>query len=225
MQMDTQVTLNSILEQLRRETQLSDYVDWSLHIPKPYCGTGEIKLIVLGQDPTVKKAKSRKTIKTVLNLDKNSSVWVYLSRLCNDLDLKLNEHVYATNLYKNFFIASPTQITEIDIFQEFRSVWLPMLVEEILQFPHIPIITLGEPILAPLVKPSVSAKVSQYWGYTPDWKQGGLSELGCIEPDNNYLGRPIFPFPHQPSLRNAFYKTKLKSYTAFVKATMFSRSH
>ena len=103
---------NSILEQLKRDERLGQYVDRTLPIPKPYHGSGEIKLIVLGQDPTVKALRSRKTIRTVLNLDRKGSVRAYLAGVCNGLGLQLAENVYATNLYKNFFIHPPTQITD-----------------------------------------------------------------------------------------------------------------
>jgi hypothetical protein len=104
---------------LKRDERLGQYVDGTLPIPKPYRGSGEIKLIVLGQDPTVKAVQDREAIRTVLNLDRKGSVRTYLAGVCHDLGLQLAENVYATNLYKNFFIRPPTQITEIDVFQEF----------------------------------------------------------------------------------------------------------
>lgn len=196
------------------------FVDRSLPIPKPYRGTGPIQLIVLGQDPTVKNVEARKEIKIVLNLDKRRSIWSYLAGICNTLDLKLDTHIYATNLYKNFFTAPPTQIKEIDVFQAYAPIWLPILEEEIKQFPNVPIITLGEPLLAPLLKPGVIPKVRHYWGYRADWQSEGTSEFEYIRARDNLLERDLFPFPHQPSLRKSFYKAKLKDYTAFVRSIL-----
>jgi hypothetical protein len=213
---------NSILEQLKQDEWLGQYVDGTLSIPKPYHGSGKIKLIVLGQDPTVKAVRSRKTIKTVLNLDRKGSVRAYLAGVCNDLGLQLAENVYATNLYKNFFIHPPTQIAEIDVFQEFLGFWLPLLKDELEPFPGVPVITLGEPVLAPLVGENVSIKVRDYWGYMPEWREGKDKSFQYIRAADNQLNHMVFPFPHQPSLRKEFYKARLRDYVAFVKATAFS---
>lgn len=210
-----------IFEQLKQDKKLSQYVDGTLHIPKPYHGTGEIKLIVLGQDPTVKNPVSRKRIKTVLNLDKNRSVKAYLSRVCSVLGISVKENAYATNLYKNFFVHPPTQIFDVNIFLEFIGAWLPLLKDELALFGQVPIITLGEPILAPLLRIGVPAKVRHYWGYTPDWKSGKSYPFQHVKPQDNKLGRVIFPFPHQPSIRTQFYRTKLDDYTLYMKSMVF----
>jgi len=213
---------NQILEQLKQDMRLGQYVDKSLQIPQPHRGERDIRLIVLGQDPTVKDAAKRKDIKTVLNLDKNGSVRTYLAGVCRGLGINLNENVYATNLYKNFFVRPPTQIEEVDIFQEFAGAWLPLLIDELAEFGRVPVITLGEPLLAPLVKNDVPAQVRYYWGYVPDWKTHRLHPFQRIRPDENKLGRIVFPFPHQPSLRKEFYKAKKNDYVAFVKTTVFA---
>ena len=123
--------VDHIFEQLKQDIRLGRYVDGTLPVPKPYRGSGAIRLIVLGQDPTVKNPQGRKAIKTVLNLDINRSIRAYLACVCDGLGIQIAENVYATNLYKNFFIRPPTQITEIDVFQEFRDAWLPLLKSEL----------------------------------------------------------------------------------------------
>jgi len=213
---------NHIFDQLKQDESLGRYVDGTLPIPKPYHGTGEIRLIVLGQDPTVKNPQGRKTIRTVLNLDRNRSVRAYLAGVCNGLGIQITENVYATNLYKNFFIQPPTQISEIDIFQEFMGFWLPLLKEELEPFADTPVVTLGEPILAPLVGENVSSKVRDYWGYVPEWKEGKAKPFQYLRKTDNQLERTIFPFPHQPSLRKQFYKARMSDYISFVKAIAFS---
>lgn len=213
---------NKILGQLIQDKRLGQYVDGTLPIPNSYYGSGEIKLIVLGQDPTVKIVRSRRAIKTALNLNTKGSVKAYLSAMCNGLDLKLAENVYATNLFKNFFIKPPTTITEIDVFSEFLDFWLPLLKDELEQFPGAPVITLGEPVLTTLVIDNVSNKVRDYWGYTPEWKNGNKKSFYYVKAADNKLDRTIFPFPHQPSLSKEFYKTRLRDYVKFVKSTAFS---
>lgn len=108
-----------LLEKFISDPKLSRYVDNKRPIPKVFQGSGDIKLIILGQDPTVKDIASRDKIETVLNLDKSGNLRNYLSKICNHLGVSLDENVYATNYLKNFFIKPPTQIKDIDIFKEF----------------------------------------------------------------------------------------------------------
>jgi hypothetical protein len=209
------------LNELRRDTSISNYIDLHLRIPSPYIGKGPIKLFVLGQDPTVKNEQSRSSIKTVLNLDKRGSVLVYLSDVCKKLGIILNLNVYATNIFKNFFIQPPTQIKEIDIFQTFLPFWLPVLKEELALFPNIPVITLGQPVMQTIIKPGVPILVRDYWGYTTEWKEGNLGSFHFIKHKDNILGRLVFPFPHQPSIRKEFYKQRMDDYIAFMKEKAF----
>jgi hypothetical protein len=209
------------LEELCQDTSFSKYLDPNFRIPQPFIGKRSIKLIFLGQDPTVKNAASRQSIKTVLNLDTNGSVRAYLSGVCQKLGIVLDQNVYATNLFKNFFIQPPTQIKEIDIFQAFLPAWLPLLKEELTHYPEIPVITLGQPVMQALVKPGVPILVREYWGYTTEWKEGNLEPLQFIKSAENLLGRTVFPFPHQPSIRKEFYKLRMDDYIAFMRAVCF----
>ena len=99
--------------------------------------------------------------------------------------------------------------------------WFTLLLEELHEYPNIPIITLGEPILSPLLLPGTFKKVREYWGYDPKWEDGISHQLDYIKPKFNKLNRNIFPFPHQPSIRKKFYKTNLDKYTSFMKELMF----
>jgi hypothetical protein len=211
-----------ILEQLRRDINLCQYVDPTLPIPKPYRGAGEIKLIVLGQDPTINHVKRRSATKTVLNLDKKGGMRVYLSAVCSGLGIDLKTNVYATNVYKNFFVAPPTQIDRINIFDTFAAAWLPLLRKELAEFTGIPVITLGEPILRSLSNEGIVAPLSAYWGYTPLWRQGRFRAFSYLPPEANRLRRMTFPFPHQPSLRKSFYKFRMSAYVGFVRTTAFA---
>ncbi len=94
--------IQQTIQQLSQNRRLGQYVDGTLSIPQPYRGLGVIRLIVVGQDPTVKDAEGRKVIRTALNLDRNGSVRAYLEGVCRELGIRLAENVYATNLYKNF---------------------------------------------------------------------------------------------------------------------------
>jgi len=59
-----QARANSILEQLRRDERLGQYVDGTLPLPKPYRGSGEIKRIVSSPvRQTLTKASSHAGLK------------------------------------------------------------------------------------------------------------------------------------------------------------------
>ena len=133
----------TVLGQLLEHPRLGRYIDSSLEIPRGFRGSGEIRLIILGQDPTVKNERSRQTIRCVLNLDSRGNLWNYLSQVCRELGIELSRNVYATNLLKNFLVAPPTQIKEIDVFQEALPFWLPLLKEELAEFPSVPVLALG----------------------------------------------------------------------------------
>jgi len=66
-------------------------------------------------------------------------------------------------------------------------------------------------------------RLRNYWGYTSEWKSGKFGLLDYIKPEENLLGRTIFPFPHQPSLRKQFYKEQMDGYIAYVRVNAFSK--
>jgi uracil-DNA glycosylase len=221
--LDVQRRSTEVLTELRADPNLGCFVHRTLGVPDVFGGKGEVRLIVLGQDPTVKNPRSRRRIKAVLNLDKDGSLRAHLSRICVGLGLKLDQHVYATNYLKNFFVKPPTQIDEIDVFEMFGPIWLPLLKEELGLSPQAPIITLGQPLLTALVRGEASPRVRDYWGYTSRWKSGERGELRHLPPQDNLLERTVFPFPHQPSIRKQFYSERLADYTAFVRQEAFPR--
>jgi hypothetical protein len=214
----------AVLERIKANPKLGKYVDCSLEIPEVFRGSGEIKLIILGQDPTVKNPISRKHIHYALNLDpqRKGNLWNYLAEICGYLGFDLAQNIYATNLYKNFFIQPPTQIKAVDIFHEALPCWLPLLLEELAEFPLAPVITLGEPLLTALVSDLNKAKVRDYWGYVSGWQQGNCKAFSMLEPQDNILGQVIFPYPHQPSIQKRFYREHLATYAAFTKQVISS---
>ncbi|MGA8848800.1 MAG: hypothetical protein WB564_03140 [Dehalococcoidia bacterium] len=199
---------------------LGKYVDSHYQLPEVHKGSGTIKFIILGQDPTIKNKERRKFIKKVLNLDKCGRLRSYLVDICNGLGVDLDVNVYATNYLKNFFDSPPTQIKEVNIFQLFEPYWLPVLLEEIEPFPDIPIISLGQPLLKAIAKLGTSAFVRNYWGYTVNWKSGERGTFRYLEPALNKTGRMIFPFPHQPSLNKEFYRERLAEYIHFIRSIL-----
>ncbi len=205
------------------DSDLFRYVDLNLSIPNVYRGKGDIKLIVLGQDPTVKDKSARAAIKTVLNLDKEGNLHHYITRICNELGLSLEQNIYATNYLKNFFNKPPTQFTTIDIFESFSRYWLPLLREELEEFPKIPVITLGEPLLSAIVRGNASPHIRDYWGYQSNWESGERGDFKYLEPADNIINRVILPFPHQPSLGKQFYSDRFNDYMAFINEQLHIR--
>jgi len=216
MDMTIKIKVDEVLNTLSIDPILGQYVDKSLNIPEVHHGIGEIKLVILGQDPTVKNEEGRKKITHVLNLNKPGSLFKYLSNICLKLRIDLQENVYATNYFKNFFTKPPTQIKEINIFKTCESYWLPLLKEEINQFPNIPIISLGQPLLTALVTGNASPLVRDYWGYTSRWKSGEKGTYCYLEPHRNKIDRIMFPFPHQPSANKEFYRNRFDDYIARI---------
>jgi hypothetical protein len=210
------ISAEDVLELMKSDSLLTRYIDTSVPIPSNFRGPGEIKIILIGQDPTVQRAESRKGIKTVLNLDKNGSIKNFVVRICDTLGIKLDENVFATNFAKNFFVSPPTSIKEVDVLRESKKYWLPLLQSEIKEFPKAKIICLGEPILNVLVKDNFNKYVRFYWDYTQDWQARSEFNFKRIEEYQNNLDRVIYPLPHQPSLRKKFYKEKLEDYLKFV---------
>jgi len=178
----------------------------------PKVGTGEIKLIIVGQDPTVKNEKSRNSIKTVLNLDRRNNLYEYLSYVAKRLDYDIEQNIYATNLLKCFCAAPPATIP--NAVKELTPYWIELLKNEIAQYPQAKIITLGEPVLDALIT-SGSTRVRDYWGYRGN-NLANISNFRSCCADENLLQRRFFPFPHQPSIRKQFYRNYIAQYTSFL---------
>lgn len=200
---------NNVLKNIELAHHLDKQRDY---IPAPKVGTEEIKIIIIGQDPTVKNEKSRDKIKTVLNLDSKNSLYRYLSFIVEKLDCDVEKNVYATNLLKCFYIAPPASIK--NVVEEHTPYWIELLKKEIAQYPKAKVITFGEPVLDALIT-SGSKKVREHWGYQGK-NQSDIARFKYCDADNNLLQRQFFPFPHQPSIRKEFYKKYIDDYISFV---------
>lgn len=178
----------------------------------PYNKDGkDIKLIIIGQDPTIRNVERRKGITTTLNLDKSGALRRYVEEICDGLNISLS-NVYATNVFKYFYTIPPAQTFEV--LEKHFSQNLVLLEKELSNYPNCPIITLGEPVLNLLV--NKNAKVRDYWGYDAKTHKS-TKAFKCVLPEDNKLNRLIFPFCHQPSIRKDFYKDNLNRYAGFVK--------
>lgn len=189
-------------------TRTNDYIenkiDSTLSPVPPFRGNGQIKLVVIGQDPTIRNTKRRERISCTLNLDKKGALKTYIENICKGLGITL-DNVYATNVFKYFYTVPPADTPHV--LAAHLQPNLALLKEELSQYPDCPIITLGEPVLKLLT--DKKHKVRDYWKYKKN-------DFHHISASDNLLGRPIYPFPHQPSLRKELYKTNLTHYLAYM---------
>lgn len=180
---------------------------------RPFIGNQKIKLIIIGQDPTVKNFNSRKNINITLNLDKTHSIYRYVANnICANMGFGL-QNIYATNLFKYFYVCSPSNT--FHVLQQHLKPNLKLLLKEIKHLKGVPIITLGEPILKLLT--SKKNKLINYWDYNKNNKSSNLDFKHCNGTET-ILGIDFFPFPHQPSFsQNMFYKKTLIHYIKYFK--------
>ncbi|MBR4452731.1 MAG: hypothetical protein IKS33_00560 [Bacteroidales bacterium] len=202
--------IKKIFEQLTDEKDNSISKHSSFVPPFNKAGK-DIRLVIIGQDPTIRNEEQRKHISVTLNLDKSGSLKKYVEEICSGLNISLS-NVYATNVFKYFYTKPPAQTFEV--LEKHLSPNLILLEKELSNYPNCPIIILGEPVLKLLV--NKKSKVRDYWGY--DEKTHKSTKIfKCVLPEENKLNRIIFPFCHQPSLRKDFYKENLNQYIKFVK--------
>lgn len=207
-----------IRDKLKRELDFKENpIDDTLDPIKPFLGKGEIKVIIIGQDPTIKNKKRREKITCTLNLDKNGALKKYIEEyICFGLGITL-ENVYATNIFKYFYMKPPAKT--FHIMKNHLNENLNLLIKELDQFRNATIITLGEPVLQLLVE--TGSRVRSFWDYNKGTKTSDGDFLFSLGREN-LLSRDFFPFPHQPSLRQVFYRNHIFQYIEFVKNKMRS---
>jgi len=192
------------------ENHNSNPIDLELNVIPPFKGASEIKLIIIGQDPTIRNVKSRKNITCTLNLDKNNSLKTYIGSICEKLGITV-ENVYATNLFKYFYTYPPADTPEV--LQAHLEPNLRLLMQELNEYKSLPVITLGQPLLQLLC--GDNALVKDFWDYEKKTRKTN-SNFRFSNASENKLNRDFYPFPHQPSIRKEFYKNTLNSYTQFM---------
>lgn len=213
---DLSIEVRKVVDKLAT-SEISQYIDTSLTPPSPFRGRGKIKLIVLGQDPTVQDPEYREKIKVTLLLNQPGGLRTYLGKVCQGLDIDLDENIYATNLLKNFFTVPPDKMRKENpqFFRRAADYWIPLLKAEIEELENVPILPLGEPVLNCLTTSPDQVLIRNYWGYEGPARYG--RNFGYIKPTENVLSRVVFPFPHIPGLSHKIYREQLDGYLAFMK--------
>lgn len=213
----------AIREVCLQDAALAAYVETEMPpenlIPQPFVGGDDIRLIVVGQDPTVSNRRTQKKITTALMLNRSGRLLYYVNDLCAGLGLTLAQ-VYGTNVCKMVFTDTPTRLKKrgVDVLALAHTAggWLDLLADEVAQFPDALVISLGQPVLAFLVKDGPKI-LRHYWGHHPRWKEEPLRERSVIPAPASTIGRTIAPFPHVNSLIRGFYLEYLPAYLAFVR--------
>ena len=204
--------IESIRHQLKQTNDFEENrINELLEPVLPFQSKDQVSLIIIGQDPTIKNEKTRALIKYTLNLNRKGSLKNYISAICSGLDITI-EKVYATNIFKYFYTIPPAQT--LHVLQAHLEPNLELLKEELAAFPDAKVITLGEPVLQLLTHEK--NRVREYWDYNNNTKQTTGKYKYCDASDNK-LNRVFYPFPHQPSIRKAFYKNNFEEYIKFVK--------
>lgn len=205
-------SITASLEDVKENPIVGGYVP-------PYIGGGEIRLVIIGQDPTVRNPESRSKITCTLNLDKRGALRSYVEKICECLCISM-ENVYATNLFKYFYSTPPSGTPEVLQFHLESN--LKLLKEELSDLNlsnDCPIITLGEPVLKLLLNQDVSnkeKKVRFYWDYNSATKSSD-KHFRFVDESKSALSHKFYPFCHQPSMRKQFYKDCLIDYISFLK--------
>jgi len=228
---DVRAKSDEVVVALSRDPKLQSYVDTQMPLPKLFHGGGEIRLVLIGQDPTVENIETRKKVNTVLMLDRRGHLSNFISNLCAKFGLTL-ANVYATNCCKNFFNQTPTQIKKkhnIDVITLASQLWLPVLKQELSWLPKATVFTLGEPVLSVLVRSGFAQNVKSYWGYRQGWNDKGFNDFRQVSANESAIDRSFFPFVHlntsRKSKSGAFYEARLKSYVEFVQNQIRRESH
>ena len=207
---DFQKEVRTIIHQLPQYT--NNLIQLEFGIVPPFFGKSDIKLIIIGQDPTIRNVEKRKNINVTLNLDKDGALRTYIERICLSLSIQL-DNIYATNLFKYFYTIPPAQT--LDVLQAHLNDNLTLLSKELSAFPKCPIITLGEPVLKLLVNPGNPDIVRYYWDYDKKTKSSN-GEFHFVSANDNKLARDFFPICHQPSIRKDFYNKTFDKYMSFI---------
>ena len=64
----------AVQQQLTEDNRFEGLISSRMTIPRPFIGIGPVRLVIIGQDPTVQQESSRASIATVLNLDREGAL-------------------------------------------------------------------------------------------------------------------------------------------------------
>jgi hypothetical protein len=189
-------------------------IDSLIEVVPPFIGKGELKLIIIGLEPTLEKTSKKEKITTCFSLDNSGAIKNYIkNRICNELSIELN-NLYATSLFKYFYTKS--LLNDKKVTENHLEPNLKLLIEEINEYPNLPILILGQPLLK-LLSLDEKDELKKYMG-----SQNVAGDSPYKACKNNKLNRVIFPFPHLNTLRKkqGYYYSHYKLYLEFMKTSL-----
>lgn len=207
-----------IIEILKKDIDIGAHIE-KLKPPDPYGPERNAKLVILGQDPTVKNPESRRRINVVLNLDKSGALKSYLKMISGQIGVNLENDVAAFNIANNFFKDPPASLPRIVLATAVKY-WKNIVCDQLNCHPDAVVISLGQPLLQAISCNSANPFVRYYWGFSNSNEPGYTDQFRILPSSDNIYSRNIYPFPHQPSSAKKFYKQTLANYTEFVKSNL-----
>jgi uracil-DNA glycosylase len=214
----------AVRTRLHADPTIGPYIDNDLKMPEPFGGrdSSPIKLVIIGQDPTVGNERTRREITHALMLNREKvNLTRFLGEVCAALELSLN-NVYATNLCKCFFTKPPSKVKSPQLIQKTGPEWLDILRRELALFPDAAVISLGEPVLDVLLLPTVKNRMKWFWGHHRRWKDAPAQPFRLVEPDESEISRRFYPFIHLNSDRD-FYGSRRADYQRFIRQDIEER--
>jgi hypothetical protein len=153
--------------------------------PKPFSGTGKIKAIILGADPTHIVSGQPQVLTTVFELDNpKSPYWRSIARNIAQIPGLNMKNVYVQNVCRNYFTLETSKNNHWE--EIAREYWIPFLKNELDDMfdPHVPILMTTEFILnAALKDPKKRIPANELY-----------SQCKTIAGDENLFGRELFGF-------------------------------
>jgi len=153
--------------------------------PKYFSGSGEIKAIILGADPTHIVTGQPQILNMVFELDNpKSPYWRSIARNMLQIPALNMENVYVQNVCRNYFTLETSKNKHWE--ELAREYWIPFLKNELDDMfdPHVPILMTTEFILnAALKDPKKKIPANELY-----------TQCKTIAGDENLFGRELFGF-------------------------------
>lgn len=166
-----------------------EYLDSYTIFPDAYCGSGEIRAIILGADPTSFKNGEIQRLKFVFDLNiqgkRDKRFFSSIERNLNLVGLSMDE-IFVQNLCRNYF----TEVTydHRENWKEAGLLWTDHLNYELESKKidkSIPVLVTSEIILEVLIKKNSILKAKEYYS------NPGLIPISA---EHSKLNRPLIPF-------------------------------
>jgi hypothetical protein len=181
--------MNKIMNTLDLTRELKskypDLIDTSHELPAPYIGTGKIKAVILGADPThIVNDKPRKISKVFDLDDEKSPYWRGIKKNLDEIRGLSVENIHVENLCRNYFTCETSK--NKDWIEIARKYWAPFLRDELdnMYSKDVPVLITTQFILFAILNQG-QRKMNAETIY---------KSLKVFAPSENLLNRGVFAF-------------------------------